>query len=370
MMSWYGILAAFALGGMSTALTIATAKGKNIFGTALKYKILSTPLTFLISLGVAGYYYHNQNLELTINFLLIALAIPLLESSALYSSYLQGKQNFKHSSYFLIISKVASLVFFIFFAFGLLFTTSYMLTLSSLLCVSFVQVLYAVYLHKKFNVVTESHISEEQPDNQFFRSTVHFTFMGIFLAIGSQADKIILFTLFGSAVTAGYWIATIIPMEIARFLGQVYSIYVPKLSQASEINKVFKRKILSLCALLSFFLFLVCVVYVYTSPFIFNLVFPKYTDVIYLSQMFAFVLVFSPFMFLWTIFMTTYDYKLTYLYYILDPALQISLYIILVYVFQFGVIGVVYGLLVKTFIMSMLGTFFFIRYDLKQRSQP
>ncbi len=357
--SWYGVIASLMLSGISTSLMISIANGYNSLKQALRYKTYFSSIGIIFTIVISSYYLYKSNIVLAVGFLILAISIPLIEISGLYTSYLQGKKDFKNSSKFITISKISNLIFLTVFIFIFNFRDSNTILISSLFCVGIIQSVYSIYLYK--NRHERKLTGHEKKDNGLIRYSIHLTLMGIIFTLGQQADKLILFTVFGSGALAYYWIITTIPLEAQRFISQIISIYIPKMVKSDHNDKSFRKKIIKLIFISSLILLLLSCTYYITSPLVFKILFPAYIKYVFLSKIFFFNIIFIPFLFLWSFFLAKNDLKKSYLFHILDPILQISLYLIFVYLFKLDVIGLVYAVLFKNTIMSIVGLSLFIK---------
>lgn len=347
--SWYGIISIFTLGGMASAITISIAKKNDALLQALKYKALFSILGFFVTLILASYYFYKGSFEISYAFFALAISIPFLEISSVFSSYFQGKENFKSMAFFSIIGKVTALLFTTLAIFY--FKTPASLIFAGILFVGLAQAIYS-FKYYKFEKSKENKVI----DTNLLNKSLHFSAMGILYTLGAQADKIILFTFFGSGALAAYWIATTIPLEIQRFATQISSIYFPKLVQKDSDDKIahkaFKYKFLKIIFIFSFLLLLLSLLYYFLAPFIFQILFPKYLSSMFISQMFFFTIVFTPFLFIWQYFLAQGYIKINYFFHTIDPILQIILYFIFIYIF--GIFGVIYAIFIKNFLMSII----------------
>lgn len=359
--SWYGIIASLMLSGISTSLMISIAHGHNSLKQALKYKAYFSSIGIVFTLIIGAYYLYKLNTTLAVGFFLLSISIPLIEISGLYISYLQGKKDFKNSSKFVTISKISNLLFLILFIFILNLKNSNTIIISSLFCVGIIQSFYSIYLYKNNKHRDNSNVDNKDNDHKMFKYSIHLTIMGIILTLGQQADKFILFTVFGSTALASYWIATTIPLEAQRFISQILSIYIPKLVKSDSKNINFKNKFLRLMFISSLGLLLLSFIFYITAPLIFKFLFPTYIKYISLSTVFFLNIIFTPFLFLWSFFLAQNDLKKSYLFHILDPIMQIILYLIFVYLLKLDVIGLVYAVLIKNAIMSLIAVILFIK---------
>ncbi len=105
------LLTIFTLPGINTALVQATARG---YGGSIK-KILKTKIKWglvagLIGLMMSTYYYVQNNNILALNFLILSVFIPFMDSLGIYSSYLIGKSKFRTSVKCDIIATIVSTI--------------------------------------------------------------------------------------------------------------------------------------------------------------------------------------------------------------------------------------------------------------------
>jgi len=106
-MSIVGILTIPTMAGINTALTSSVARGfEGSIIPALRTRIKWGLLGGLASIAVAGYYFFNDNITLTICFLIGGFFTPLMSPLTVYGSFLAGKKLFKESSFFNSITKI------------------------------------------------------------------------------------------------------------------------------------------------------------------------------------------------------------------------------------------------------------------------
>ncbi|MES2622913.1 MAG: oligosaccharide flippase family protein [Patescibacteria group bacterium] len=362
--SWYGVLGSLMLSGITSALTISIAKGFNSLKRAFIYKGWFSLIGVFTSLGIGAYYFANGNSELFWGFTILAVSMPILELSGLYTSFLQGREDFKSSSKFLIVNKVASLVCIVFFVFALKLTNSYILLFSNITIIGIIQLLYIYSLHKKL----EDTSTQPTIDKELLKNSIHYSLMGIVFALGTQADKLILFQFFGSAALASYWIATTIPTEAQRFISQISNIYLPRFVHTDIGNRAFKKKFTYILLASTFAMTILTAVYYFSAPLIFSYLFPKYMEAISLSRLFFAVVILTPVSIVWYIFLAQEHLGKNYLYHIGDPVIQILLYILFVYTFKLGILGIVIAVLAKNFIVGAIGVYLLLTHKEKLKA--
>jgi O-antigen/teichoic acid export membrane protein len=103
-LSLAGILAAFTLTGMGTAVTQAVARGADgVFWTAFWVELRWSALILLAALGGAIYYFANGNRVIAISLLIVGACAPIIESTSLYGDFLNGKKDFRMGAFYGII---------------------------------------------------------------------------------------------------------------------------------------------------------------------------------------------------------------------------------------------------------------------------
>ena len=91
-----GIIGAFSLFGMGTAVTRAVAQGyEGVLRAGRKEMLRWGIFIALMSFGAALYYFLNGNIELATSFAIVGIFHPLFSSFLLYGSFIAGKKDFK-----------------------------------------------------------------------------------------------------------------------------------------------------------------------------------------------------------------------------------------------------------------------------------
>ena len=104
------ILAIPTLSGMNNAMVRAIAQGyEGSLIPALKTQIRWGVLGGVASLGVAGYYFLNNNITLTVSFLIIAIFIPLMNPFSIYQSFWNGKKRFDIQAKYNIVIRILAI---------------------------------------------------------------------------------------------------------------------------------------------------------------------------------------------------------------------------------------------------------------------
>ena len=108
---------------------------------------------------------------------------------------------------------------------------------------------------------------------------------------------------------------------------------------------------------------LICLVYILLSPFIFEMFFPNYYDVVVYSIAFACVPVFGAFLPIKTYLTTIKDTRALYFVSIAPPLTRISTALIVIP--SHGLWGVVWSMMFEALARSILLLYFFYKSDIK-----
>lgn len=278
-MSLAGVIGAFSLTGITTATVQSVAREKEgIYRKGFVLSILWSIPVIIISLFGSIYYYLNENILLSVSMLAIAIFIPLNNGALLYRFFLIGKKDFttlSKYSFFYSTIPVALVIITIFNTNNFIFPVLIYLagdTITSL-------ILYFRVLKKN------------NPNNNFDKESVvyskHLSLINILDIVATNIDKILLFQWLGATQLAIYSFATAIPEQMRSVVKMIATLALPKFAnrEFSDIQKTIFSKIYKL--------FLVtiplAIVYIILAPLIFDIVFPKYTDAVFYSQMFTLI---------------------------------------------------------------------------------
>jgi len=328
-LSLIGMLSILTLSAMRIAIMQATARGlEGSFYTAFKVRLKWGASASLTAIGLAAYYWFKGNYLLPIPLLISALFLPLMQASQVYESFLRGKKLFsvhvKYSVFSRIVSAGAIII--------TLFITKNLFWLIAVYLVSHTLLNYSFYL------ITKSKFKpNKKEDSQTLSYGKHLTLMGVISVVANYLDRILLFTLVGSAQLAIYSFAILIPDQIKSMMKQnIGTLAFPKLSIKSrkEIKLNIMQKFWKLFLLVG----LVAVIYVITAPFLYKIFFPQYLDSIPYSQLFALSFIAVPITLLSTIFQAQMMKKELYIVRIV-PAIRIILLVVLTPLY--GIWGVI-----------------------------
>ncbi len=288
-LSLLAIFSIFGLQNMLYAVIQAVARGfEGVLKTGCQAKFKWALLGSLVALGTAGYYYFWQNnFSQAMICLLIAIFLPLLESSSLYEAFLEGKKDFGQRAKYKII---AHLGFATLILLAIFFTHNALaLFLAYLIANTFFNLFFLFRVYKKY-----------QPNNSLDERTVRYgqelSLINVLNIIGGQLDKLVLFNFLGGPALAIFSFAQLPVNQADTLMQNLRKLALPKFSEKSrnEIKAGLLKKMFRLGALT----FLITAVYILLAPFIFQWLFPQYGEAVIYSQILFLPFIFLPFTFI------------------------------------------------------------------------
>jgi O-antigen/teichoic acid export membrane protein len=343
------LLAIPTLHGIETALTRSIAKG-NYADTdlALKTRLKWGVLGGFASLVLAGYYYFAGNNTLCLSFLIVAVFVPFMDSFHLYASVLNGKKKFNALAKDEVFTRMSVAILLA----GIIFFTQNILT-----------VLFTFFFTTtllRFFFLQHTLRSEEKnnaSDPEMIRYGKHLTVIGMFGKVAIQLDKILVFQFVGGAALAAFYLA-FTPLKITQnILNSLTTLAFPKFSNTSieNLRKTLPPKVLRLY----FIVVPITVVYFFTAPIFFNLLFPLYAEAIFLSQLLFLQLLLFPL----TLFRTavTASEKKKSLYIDSSAYAIVRIGLLIVLVPAYGVMGAIISILINSVVNNLLLVYLFYK---------
>jgi len=330
-----GLFGTITLAGMGTAITQAVARGfdgalRQGFRTYLLWSIPSVVLT----LGGSAYYFLNENYALAISLLIVAVGSPILSASNLYSSFLQGKKDFKRSTiYGFVISIMPPL------AIGSVILTGYgdWVPLFIFLYYLGVATPSAYFHHRTLKLYRPGPAT----DPESVPYALHLTLMSFLGRVASYIDKVLVFHFLGAAPLAVYTFASAPPQYVLKFNGILRTLALPKLASRDipTLKQTLPRKIaLHFIAALAVF----GVYELLVSPF-FRLLFPLYIESIPYAQALGLLILSAPGVWLGQTLVAHMRTRELYIINTINPIVKIVLYVTLIPLY--GIWGLVFATL-------------------------
>ncbi len=273
------IFSVFSLTGIGPSILQAAAKGyRNFYQENISLVFKFSLITSALAVGGSIYYFINENPTLAIGCLLIALTQPLTQSFQHAIPQLTGEQKFKEVTTVLTIRS----------------TFVNLTTIVVLIYTNNILWLFFTYLFSQMLVNVATHFVYENTSGStpieitrsYLSYAKHTSVRNVIDGLASKADAIIVFTKLGAVELAVYSIATIIPEQIKASFKNLASLLMPKYSKLSDTDTLVKSLNIRSVQLL-FLLLLISLVYIAAAPFIYEILFPKYVDVVFYSQLYA-----------------------------------------------------------------------------------
>ena len=342
-----GILTLFSLSGIETALIRSIAQGfEGSYKKALKVKIKWGAIGGLASMLLSLYYYLNNDLTLSLCFVIAAFFLPFMDPLAIYCSILSGKKDFKLNSIYSSISQVVPALIMILI---LLFTKNIFLVVLTYFAANTTVRLFLLLLTIKKLKLN----NEENKETLSFGK--HLSLMGAIGSAADQLDKILMFHFLGSASLATYSFALAPVSQLKTLLKSTTSLALPKLSERKkdETKKTLPPK------LIKFFLLLVIIVFTYIliSPFLYKIIFPQYIDSIKYTQLYALILLLFPQKLISAALTANGRKKPLYIISITEPTIRICLLFILLPLY--GIYGAIFAQILPLTINTVLLSYYF-----------
>ncbi|PIP87105.1 hypothetical protein COW81_01995, partial [Candidatus Campbellbacteria bacterium CG22_combo_CG10-13_8_21_14_all_36_13] len=345
-----GILSATTLSGLNRAAIRSVARGaEGVILESLKIKIRWGSLGSLTSLILAGYYFFQSNLTLSISFLVVSFFLPLFFSLGISSSLLKGKKEFGADAKYGAFNQIAAVVVMLL---ALIFSDNIFLILTSYFGI------WTLLRFLIFKITLRKYQTNQNLDPEIKSYGKHLSVMGFIGTIADYLDKLLIFHFFGAIEVAFYSFAISPVIQLNGLLKNVHSLALPKLSIKSktEIQKTITGKSLSLL-LFSIPLF---IFYILSAPFIYKIFFPNYIDSVFFSQIFALTI---PLVAFGTLSATALEaqmeVKRKYILTLFSKISKIILMIVLV--IPYGILGIIFGTIINYILVVVLAFFLAIK---------
>ena len=338
-----GLFATISLTAMGSAVTQAVARGYDgALAQGLRtYLWWSIPSVVATGAG-AVYYFWNGNIEIGSSLLIVAVCAPLLSGFNLYSSFLQGKKDFRRSTiYGFFLSTVSPLIMV-----GLILAGARYSVPLFIAVYYFSMVALSIYFH--FQTVT-IYKPTTRADPETLRYGTHLSFINVLGRIAAYVDKVLVFHFLGAAPLAVYAFAAAPPQYVMRFNGIFKTLALPKLAERdiAALKQTLPRKM----ALHFLAAAVVAAVYIALAPTFFRLLFPQYLDAVLYSQALGLVILSAPGMWMGQTLIAHMRKWELYVVNIINPLFKMGLFVALIPFFG------IWGAIAATLGSNVMGVF-------------
>lgn len=279
-----GILGALSLTGMGTVVIQAVAKGsEGILKDAVKTTLKWGVLIVLAGLSSSIYYFINGNNILGFSMLIASITLPLTNAFGLYGGYFSGKKNFKMSTIYWAASQTLITLGLVTIS---LLTTNVLALISIYFSIGVISAIWS------YNHVISKYKPNDIKDDLMMNYGKHISLMNFFGTLSNQLDKILVFHFLGAVNLAIYSFSLAIPEQIKGSYKNLFSIALPK--YANLPDKDLRKSIIKKTGQLTIISIIIVIFYIIISPFVFKILFPKYTEAVLYSQIYMLGLIAIP----------------------------------------------------------------------------
>lgn len=329
-LSLFWTFTAFSLSGIPAALIRAVAKGETgAYRQGFRLSLYGGIPVAIVALLTSGYYFLNGNMLLSAGCLIIAAIGPFMQSAYLYGAFFEGVRDFRKNALFgIALNLVPALAMLALMQ----YTGDPLVFLAANLGLS-----VAVGLTISYLFIPRDARKSEKKSEGFLSLSGHFSAMNVLFTISQQADKIIVFHFLGAAPLAIYALAVSLPEQLRGLFGNIESLAFPKFATRSldEIRRALPWRLLGLTGLIA----LAALMYMFAAPYIFSILFPKYPEAVFYSQLFALALIPIGNVIPISALQAHAKKRELYIFNIVSPLFQIS--VLTVGVMLFGLLGAV-----------------------------
>jgi len=342
-LAWISVLGIFALPGMDTAVIQSVARGfESSLVLGLKKKMRYGIWGTLAALLIGGYYLYNGSQILATVFFVSAIFIPFLNSFQIYNAYLVGKKEFKTLAFYGITGQIFTALVLIA---AIYLTNNIVYIISTYI---FANILPNIFFFIKTKIKAAK--TPLQNDPGILAYAKHLSLINVISMVTPYIDQFLAFHFLGPANLATYALATAPPEQIKGLLKGLSDLALPKFSERSEgeLKKTMTKKII----ILSVFVALVIGIYIVLAPLFYKIVFPRYVDAVFLSQIFALSILNAPPTLIMGALSAHKKIKKLYLFNIISPLFQILAMVILTPLY--GLMGLVMARIIGRTLNSFL----------------
>ncbi|MCX6781444.1 MAG: oligosaccharide flippase family protein [Candidatus Magasanikbacteria bacterium] len=277
-LSVISILTITTLPGIATTLAQAVAEGKEgSFIPSLYVRIKYGVVGALAAIGVAVFYYVWKNDHVvSFAFIIAALFLPFMDPVGMYGMFLHSKKEFKQSAIYFIKSQSTVL---------LIMVTAALLTKNILVILLSYFVTWTVTrficLRQTLKVFPPNTIESPHVIPYGF----HISLLNVIGQIAESVDSLLLFNFIGPAQVAIYAISVSPTEQIRSLFKNIPTVSIPKLAKrtVAEINAVLWKRMLYLFGIGT----ALSAIFVIVMPFLFTIVYHKYSEGIHFAQWYA-----------------------------------------------------------------------------------
>ena len=279
-----GLLSGLSLTGLGTVIVQAVARGaEGTLGEGVRTHLFWGGIVTSAGIVTALYYYTQGNLQLALGIATAGLSLPIIGAYSLYGSFLSGRHNFKANTLYWSMGQAINVLVMI--VATLLTHNVFLLVLAYYLS----QALGALAL---YFMATKRYKPNNVRDESIIHYAKHISVMNLFGTLANQLDKILVFHYLGAVELAVYTFAFALPEQLKGSFKNLFQIGLPKFAALSPLQ--LRKSILEKILRLTSYTVILVALYIFFSPFIFKMLFPRYLDSVFYSQIYSLGLLAIP----------------------------------------------------------------------------
>jgi len=341
------ILSLFTLTGLGVAVMRAAAQGNaGALRYALRVQIPWSIGIVLASGAASAYYYLQGNTTLGLSFLIIGAFQPFISGFGLYREYLLGKRAFREQS----IREIGRR------AIPLITLLSVLLATDQIIIIIFTYFASHTFsLALAYYLTVRAHPANPVPDPTLTSYGKHVSVMAMAAKIAEHMDKILIWNFLGAAPVAAYVLAQIPISHVRGGTQLIHTLVYPKFTQKtlSELSESVPTK------MRQYFLFVtaITITYILAAPWLFETLFPAYSESVLYSQLLALALLLLPRSLIVQVFSAHAMKRELYTLTASIPFVRIVLLLVLLPLY--GVMGVIVAFLISELVAAILQQYLF-----------
>lgn len=344
------ILGALSLTGMGPIVVQGVAQGaEGVLKDAIRTTLRWGVILIAGAVSISAYYFINQNITLALSMLTAGVAMFFINSYSLYGNYLAGKKNFKDLTIYNVISQIA------------IFTT----TIITVIITKNVLLMVVAYFTTNvivtlffYRIATKGVYINDVKDDSLITLSKHTSLLNFFGALASQLDKVLIFHYLGAVNLAVFSFSMAIPEQIRGLYKNLFSVVTPKYAELSE--KELRHSIGKKFFQLTGVTIILVLLYFISAPYIFSLLFPKYMEAVFYSQIYVLGLISVPSLGLFANYFQLR--KATKIIYKTTIINNLAVFLItFVFIYKYGLLGAVIANGISWLVMTLVLWFYFVK---------
>jgi len=341
------VLSVVSLPGIDQALTRSVARGNDrSLQIAFRTKLVWSTLGVLALLAISSWYFINNNLTLTLAFLVVVPFFHLRFSTTVFQSFWEGRKHFDISLIYRAITGVGLAIVMVV---AILLTDKLWVLLLAFSATS-------AFFNTLFYLFSLKQIKNNKVDEKMVGFGKHLTAMNLLEKISYDIDNVVLWSLFGPIQVVVYTLA-VKPIEKSKAFIPIERLALPILSQKGVDTDHKKRDIFKKFLMLFALTVPAAIFLIILAPFLYSIIFPKYLESVIYFRVLCILIATLPFSVLISALVAEMKTKHLYIARLSEPVVKITLLLALTPVF--GIWGVVLAILISELVRDAIGAYLF-----------